>query len=180
MLTSMHMRTMLSSYRNVLRALRIMNDQNGLAMSKMRITLSTSGADGMDVMDACRCASGSRSCRASICMPCACCMCMLLGVVPGIDMLGTDLDVKLAISLHATNDTLRDRLVPINKTYPLHLLMEACSRYQRRCSDVRKGRGEEVEEEGETGEGKGGRRRITFEYVMLQVTQTCGRLLGSS
>jgi 23S rRNA (adenine2503-C2)-methyltransferase len=52
----------------------------------------------------------------------------------------------LAISLHATNDALRDELVPINKKYPLKELMAACRAYP----------------------GLSNARRITFEYVMLK------------
>jgi 23S rRNA (adenine2503-C2)-methyltransferase len=52
----------------------------------------------------------------------------------------------LAISLHATNDDLRDLLVPINKKFPLDQLIEACRAYP----------------------GLSNARRITFEYVMLK------------
>jgi len=53
-----------------------------------------------------------------------------VGVVPGIRrMAGEDLPVNLAVSLHAANDTLRDKLVPINRRYPLSDLMEACGTY---------------------------------------------------
>ncbi|MFQ5470680.1 MAG: 23S rRNA (adenine(2503)-C(2))-methyltransferase RlmN [Gammaproteobacteria bacterium] len=67
------------------------------------------------------------------------------GVVPAIDRLREVSDVSLAISLHATNDELRDRLVPINKKYPIQSLLAACKRYIS---------------------GKP-HRKITFEYVML-------------
>jgi 23S rRNA (adenine2503-C2)-methyltransferase len=54
-----------------------------------------------------------------------------VGVVPGIRRLAhEDLPVNLAVSLHAANDTLRSRLVPLNKRYPLSALMEACRQYQ--------------------------------------------------
>jgi 23S rRNA (adenine2503-C2)-methyltransferase len=54
-----------------------------------------------------------------------------VGVVPGIRRLAhEDLPVNLAVSLHAANDTLRSRLVPLNKRYPLAALMEACRQYQ--------------------------------------------------
>jgi 23S rRNA (adenine2503-C2)-methyltransferase len=54
-----------------------------------------------------------------------------VGIVPGIRRLATEsLPVTLAISLHAANDELRDRLIPINKRYPLATLMEACRRYR--------------------------------------------------
>ena len=67
------------------------------------------------------------------------------GVVPAIDELRARSNVSLAISLHATNDKLRDELVPLNRKYPIAELMAACRRYA-------------------SGES---RRRITFEYVML-------------
>ncbi len=67
------------------------------------------------------------------------------GLVPAIDKLAETSDVSLAISLHATNDELRNKLVPINKSYPIAELMEACKRYAKiRAVDT-----------------------ITFEYVML-------------
>jgi 23S rRNA (adenine2503-C2)-methyltransferase len=68
------------------------------------------------------------------------------GVVPGIVKIGEETGVMLAISLHATNDTLRDELVPINKKYPLKDLLDACRAYP----------------------GLSNARRITFEYVMLK------------
>ena len=67
------------------------------------------------------------------------------GVVPGMDKLSEDIGVALAVSLHATNDELRNELVPVNKKYPIAELMQACKRY--------------VE--------YGLHRAITFEYVML-------------
>ncbi|GGC04316.1 dual-specificity RNA methyltransferase RlmN [Oxalicibacterium flavum] len=51
------------------------------------------------------------------------------GVVPMIDRLSQDCAVALAVSLHASNDPLRDGLVPLNKKYPLVELMDACRRY---------------------------------------------------
>ncbi|MCD2174526.1 23S rRNA (adenine(2503)-C(2))-methyltransferase RlmN [Rhizobium sp. C4] len=68
------------------------------------------------------------------------------GVVPEIYRTGEEIGVMLAISLHATNDALRDELVPINKKYPLKELMAACRAYP----------------------GLSNARRITFEYVMLK------------
>ena len=67
------------------------------------------------------------------------------GVVPAIYKLGEETRTMLAISLHATNDELRDELVPINKKYPLAELLDACRTYP----------------------GLSSARRITFEYVML-------------
>jgi 23S rRNA (adenine2503-C2)-methyltransferase len=53
-----------------------------------------------------------------------------VGVVPGIRRLAQEsLPVNLAVSLHAANDRLRDSLVPLNRRYPLALLMEACRQY---------------------------------------------------
>ncbi|MBU4612742.1 23S rRNA (adenine(2503)-C(2))-methyltransferase RlmN [Achromobacter sp. GG226] len=67
------------------------------------------------------------------------------GVVPMMDRLGEDCPVALAVSLHAPNDTLRDRLVPLNRKYPLRELLAACERYLVHAP----------------------RDFITFEYVML-------------
>jgi 23S rRNA (adenine2503-C2)-methyltransferase len=64
------------------------------------------------------------------------------GVVPGIDKLAKDVGVRLAISLHAVTNELRNELVPLNKTFPIEELLAACRRYPG---------------------------RITFEYVMLKV-----------
>jgi 23S rRNA (adenine2503-C2)-methyltransferase len=68
------------------------------------------------------------------------------GVVPMIRRAGAELGVNLAISLHAVSDELRDRIVPINKKYPIAELMDACRSYP----------------------GLSNARRITFEYVMLK------------
>ena len=68
------------------------------------------------------------------------------GVVPKIAELGARTNAMLAISLHATNDTLRDELVPINRKYPIAALLDACRAYP----------------------SLGNARRITFEYVMLK------------
>ncbi len=51
------------------------------------------------------------------------------GVVPMMDRLSQDCPVALAVSLHAPNDALRNDLVPLNQKYPLHELLDACSRY---------------------------------------------------
>jgi 23S rRNA (adenine2503-C2)-methyltransferase len=68
------------------------------------------------------------------------------GVVPAMDRLGDTLDMRLAVSLHASNDELRNELVPVNKKYPLKELMAACRRFIDKQNS---------------------RSRITFEYVML-------------
>ncbi len=67
------------------------------------------------------------------------------GVVPAMARCGAELGVNLAISLHATNDELRNRLVPLNRKYPIADLMRACRDYP----------------------SGGNTRRITFEYIML-------------
>ena len=72
------------------------------------------------------------------------------GVVPKIDQLAQDIDVALAISLHATNNELRDELVPINKKYPLEQLIAACQRY--------------IGKDG----NDSARKHVTSEYVMLE------------
>ncbi|HEX9450796.1 MAG TPA: 23S rRNA (adenine(2503)-C(2))-methyltransferase RlmN [Burkholderiales bacterium] len=68
------------------------------------------------------------------------------GMVPAMDRLAEQLPVALAVSLHAPDDELRDRLVPINRKYPLKELMAACKRYIKVAP----------------------RDFVTFEYVMLQ------------
>jgi 23S rRNA (adenine2503-C2)-methyltransferase len=68
------------------------------------------------------------------------------GVVPGMDRLREECPVALAVSLHAPNDALRDRLVPVNRKYPLRELVAACNRYLERAP----------------------RDFISFEYVMLE------------
>jgi len=67
------------------------------------------------------------------------------GIVPAMDRLREDCPVALAVSLHASNDALRDMLVPVNQKYPLKELMAACQRYLEKAP----------------------RDFITFEYVML-------------
>jgi len=100
----------LYNFEHVRDAMAVAADGDGLAMSKRRITLSTSG------------------------------------VVPEIARWGAEAGTMLAISLHATNDALRDTLVPINRKYPIAELMAACRDYP----------------------GLSNARRITFEYVMLK------------
>ena len=67
------------------------------------------------------------------------------GLVPLIDRLREECPVALAVSLHAPNDALRDRIVPINRKHPLAELMAACMRYIPAAP----------------------RDFVTFEYVML-------------
>ena len=99
----------LLNFDNVMGALRILLDQEGMGLSPKHVTLSTSG------------------------------------IVPGIERLAKEeVRPKLAISLNASNDEQRDALMPINKKYPLKVLMEACRTYPLR-----------------------GWEHLTFEYVML-------------
>src|SRR6267143_101638 len=94
---------------NVMGALRILLDAEGVGLSPKHVTLSTSG------------------------------------IVPGIERLGKEeIRPKLAISLNASCDEQRDVLMPINKKYPLKMLMEACRNYPLRNWE-----------------------HLTFEYVML-------------
>lgn len=67
------------------------------------------------------------------------------GVVPGIKRLGRDSNVNLAVSLNATTDTVRNRIMPINKKYPIRVLMAALKEYPL-----------------------GGKKHITFEYVLIK------------
>lgn len=73
------------------------------------------------------------------------------GVVPMMDRLGEEIDVALAISLHAPNDELRNELVPINKKYPLAELIAAAQRYLARNNGL-----------------ESARKHVTIEYVMLE------------
>jgi len=59
------------------------------------------------------------------------------GIVPKIDALRKVTDVALTISLHAPNDELRNKLVPINQKYPIQELLDAVKRYVEGCSDKR-------------------------------------------
>ncbi|WP_024952380.1 MULTISPECIES: 23S rRNA (adenine(2503)-C(2))-methyltransferase RlmN [Cobetia] len=59
------------------------------------------------------------------------------GVVPKLDQLGDEMDVSLAISLHAANDELRNVLVPINRKWNIRALLDACHRYLAKCDDAR-------------------------------------------
>lgn len=60
------------------------------------------------------------------------------GVVPAIDQLSEHTDASIAISLHAPNDELRDELVPVNKKYPIKVLLDSVKRYLDGLSDKRK------------------------------------------
>ncbi|MFA7381870.1 MAG: 23S rRNA (adenine(2503)-C(2))-methyltransferase RlmN [Desulfurivibrionaceae bacterium] len=99
----------LANYDNLLTALRILMDDQGLGFSQRRITVST------------------------------------CGIVPRMDDLGRDIRVNLAVSLHAADDAVRSRLMPVNMTYGLAELLAACRRYPL-----------------------GKKKVILFEYIMLK------------
>jgi 23S rRNA (adenine2503-C2)-methyltransferase len=67
------------------------------------------------------------------------------GIVPGIKRLAEDSNVNLAVSLNATTDEVRDRLMPVNRKYPLSELMEALRRYPLK-----------------------GKKHVTIEYVLIK------------
>ena len=100
----------LYNFDNVRDAMKVVMDGAGLALSRRRITLSTSG------------------------------------VVPMIARAGEEINVNLAISLHAVNKEIRDEIVPLNRKYSIEELLQACADYP----------------------GASNARRITFEYVMLK------------
>ncbi len=94
---------------NVIPAIRIMIDGNGLQLSNRRVTVST------------------------------------CGLVPEMERLGREIpNVNLAVSLNATTDELRNRIMPVNRRYPLKELLRACREFPLP-----------------------GRRKVTFEYVMM-------------
>ena len=99
----------LHNVENTIKALNILTDQDGLAVSKRRITLSTSG------------------------------------IVPNIPRIAQETGVKLAISLHASNNIKRSQIMPINDRYPIEEILKACQEYQKIVTS----------------------RYITFEYLML-------------
>jgi 23S rRNA (adenine2503-C2)-methyltransferase len=69
------------------------------------------------------------------------------GVVPALDMLGDQIDVALAISLHAPDNKLRDEIVPVNKKYPIEEFLASVRRYLEKS--------------------KANQGKVTVEYVML-------------
>jgi 23S rRNA (adenine2503-C2)-methyltransferase len=100
----------LNNYDNVMKAVRLMTDDQGMSISPRRITLSTSG------------------------------------IVPGIRRLAEEPAIpNIAISLNATTDAVRDLLMPINKKWNIEALIEACRSFPLAQ-----------------------RRRITFEYVLIE------------
>mgnify|MGYP000008529429 CR=1 FL=1 len=100
----------LYNFENVRDAMKIAMDREGIALSRRRITLSTSG------------------------------------VVPEIARTADEIGCQLAVSFHATTDEVRDKLVPINKKWPIEKLLEALAAYPKVSNS----------------------ERITFEYVMLK------------
>lgn len=100
----------LVNYDNIVKAVKIINDKNGIAFSNRRITLST------------------------------------CGIVPKIYDLAEDLKINLAISLHATTDEIRGKIMPISEKYSIDEIMKACSVYAKKTNY----------------------RRITFEYIMIK------------
>jgi len=99
----------LANFDNLIKALEILMDDQGLNFSERRTTVST------------------------------------CGIAPKIIELGEKIKVNLAISLHAADNETRDLLMPINKTYPLEVLLDAC-----RAFPLPK------------------RKRIMFEYILLE------------
>lgn len=93
---------------NVIAALQIMVEDNGLQLSTRRVTVST------------------------------------CGLVPELERLGQEVTVNLAVSLNATTDELRDRIMPVNRRYPIAVLLAALKKFPLP-----------------------GRRKITIEYVLL-------------
>ncbi len=98
----------LNNLENLLKALSIMTEQQGLDLTNRRITVST------------------------------------CGIIPKMRQLGENSNANLAISLHATNDTTRSRIMPINDRYPLDDLLAACRDFPMPK-----------------------RKRIMFEYILL-------------
>lgn len=98
----------LHNLENVIAALKIMVNDNGLKLSSRRVTVST------------------------------------CGLVPEIEQLGREVTVNLAVSLNATTDELRDRIMPVNKRYPIATLLAALKKFPLPS-----------------------RRKVTIEYVLL-------------
>ena len=100
----------LDNYENVLKFLRLINDEKGQNMGQRHITLSTCGL-----------------------------------VEKMVDLAEEELQITLAVSLHAPNDEIRNQIMPISKVYPMEKLLDACKYYADRT-----------------------KRRITFEYALMQ------------
>ena len=100
----------LYNYDNVSKAIKIIMANDGIGISRRRITISTAG------------------------------------VVPYIERCANELKVNLAVSLHASTNELRNKLVPLNRKYSINKLIDICKKYQVLSNS----------------------RRITFEYTMLK------------
>jgi 23S rRNA (adenine2503-C2)-methyltransferase len=99
----------LDNYENLVNALKIINDENGLNIGARRITVST------------------------------------CGIVPGIKKLANlNMQVNLSLSLHAVTDAKRDKLMPINKRFPIKMLIGVLSDYLEKTN-----------------------RKITLEYILI-------------
>uniref|UniRef100_A0A7C4QX53 Probable dual-specificity RNA methyltransferase RlmN n=1 Tax=candidate division CPR3 bacterium TaxID=2268181 RepID=A0A7C4QX53_UNCC3 len=99
-----------ANYKNVIEAIRILNDKNGFNLGHRHMTVSTSG------------------------------------IVPGIlKFADEEIQVNLAISLHAPNNEIRGKIMPVNKKYPLEKLLPAVSGYMRKTN-----------------------RKVFFEYILLK------------
>lgn len=97
------------NYDNVLEAIRIINDKDGLNVGARKISIST------------------------------------VGIIEGIERLSEEkLQVNLAISLHAPTDSLRSKIMPINKKYPINIVLSSVNDYTKRT-----------------------KRRVMFEYIMI-------------
>ncbi len=108
----------LHNFDNTINALKILNENSGCALSKRKITLSTSG------------------------------------VANKIADVAKEIGVKLAISLHASDDITRSKIMPINNKYNIDTVLNACKEYQNIT---------------------GARQPITFEYLMLnELNDTMG------
>ncbi|MDD4869714.1 MAG: 23S rRNA (adenine(2503)-C(2))-methyltransferase RlmN [Kiritimatiellae bacterium] len=98
------------NYDSVLKAVRIINDKDGLGIGARKITIST------------------------------------CGVIPGLERLAEEgIQVELSVSLHAPDDELRSKLMPVNSKYPLAQLMKACRKYFEKTGRI-----------------------ITFEYTLIK------------
>lgn len=99
----------MDNYDNVIKFLKLVNDDNGLNLGMRNISLST------------------------------------CGIIPGIEKLANeDLQLTLSVSLHAPNDDIRSRLMPVNRKYGVDELLQACKAYANKTS-----------------------RRISYEYAMF-------------
>jgi 23S rRNA (adenine2503-C2)-methyltransferase len=100
----------LDNYDNVLKAIRILNDDDAFKIGARKITVST------------------------------------CGVIPGLERLSNEkLQIELSVSLHSADDSIRSKLVPVNKIYPVKDLISVCKKYIKKT-----------------------KRMVTFEYVLIK------------